>query len=91
MLLFFIFTNVYNIEPPEVIENQHLVQEKTLTEAPVALSDDINDDECDREVQEILKEWDTPLVRELWDPEIDNPDRDRLFDPEYWKELVKLS
>jgi hypothetical protein len=53
---------------------------------PITLSDDINDDECDRELQEILKGLDTTFLPKLWDPEINNPDRDRLFDSEYWKE-----
>ncbi|GBB87351.1 hypothetical protein RclHR1_01380013 [Rhizophagus clarus] len=74
---------------PEVIEQSQQFQEQTSIETPqmsVVLSDDMDDDECDRELQEILKGLDTPLLPELWDPEIDNPDRDRLFDSEYWKE-----
>ncbi|CAG8440791.1 7097_t:CDS:10 [Funneliformis mosseae] len=76
-------------EKPEMKEQPYLIQEQVSTETPqfpVVCSDEINEDECDRELQEMLKGWDAPLSQELWDPEIDNPDRDRLFDPEYWKE-----
>ncbi|PKK71409.1 hypothetical protein RhiirC2_744672 [Rhizophagus irregularis] len=74
---------------PEMIEQPQPIQEQTSIETPqipVVLSNDMDDDECDKELQEILKGLDTPLLPELWDPEIDNPDRDRLFDSEYWKE-----
>ncbi|RIA88033.1 hypothetical protein C1645_775983 [Glomus cerebriforme] len=77
---------------PEVMEQSQLIQEQVSSETPqipVVLSDNMDDNECDRELQEMLKGLDTPLLSdlpELWDPEINNPDRDRLFDSKYWKE-----
>ncbi|CAI2172242.1 14779_t:CDS:10 [Funneliformis geosporum] len=74
-------------EKPEMNQQPYLIQEQASTDAlqdPVTCSGEINDDECDRELQEMLKGLDVPLS--WWDPEIDNPDRGRLFDPEYWKE-----
>jgi hypothetical protein len=71
------------------MEQTQPIQEQVSIETPqipVALSDDMNDDECDKELQEMLKDLNTPFLPDLWDPEIDNPDRDRLFDSEYWKE-----
>ncbi|CAG8686660.1 14716_t:CDS:10, partial [Dentiscutata heterogama] len=46
-------------------------------------SDEEEDKEADREVQEMLKNIRLIPTKPLWDPEKDNPNRDKFFDPNY--------
>ncbi|RHZ76124.1 hypothetical protein Glove_203g56 [Diversispora epigaea] len=46
-------------------------------------SDNDEEAEIERELQEILSNFDMPKFPDLWDPEIDNPDRDKFFEPGY--------
>ncbi|CAG8594724.1 13024_t:CDS:2, partial [Racocetra fulgida] len=46
-------------------------------------SDDEEEKEADREVQEMLKNIRLIPTLPLWDPELDNPNRDKFFDPDY--------
>ncbi|CAG8473486.1 2051_t:CDS:10 [Diversispora eburnea] len=45
--------------------------------------DDEEEAEIDRELQEILSNFDMPKYPDRWDPEINNPDRDKFFEPGY--------
>lgn len=45
--------------------------------------DDEEEAEIERELQEMLSGFDMPELPELWDPEINNPDKDKFFEPGY--------
>ncbi|CAG8698109.1 3527_t:CDS:10, partial [Cetraspora pellucida] len=73
-------------EPPGndvVIEDAQMADTTGHSQASQENSSDDDEKEADREVQEMLKNIRLIPTLPLWDPELDNPNRDKFFNSDY--------
>ncbi|CAG8663537.1 17574_t:CDS:10 [Cetraspora pellucida] len=73
-------------EPPGndvVIEDAQIADTTGHSQASQENSSDDDEKEADREVQEMLKNIRLVPTLPLWDPELDNPNRDKFFNSDY--------